>query len=402
MDSIARIIAAYDGQGIHRTGTAVDDASARWLADEIKRIGVTPELVPFSLDRIDVVTARATVAGISYEGLPRFDGPATGADGISGRLGRLGSNAEIALTVTSARGDRSVEAERRARGHQAMLNITLGDPPGLTPINADDFTRPFGPPVLQLSSEYRSALEQAAKAGAEATVVIETRRTPAEACNVMARIAGRKPDLAPLVVMTPRSGWWQCASERGGGLVLFLEIMRAVQAAAPARSVIFTANSGHELGHLGLDAFIHAEPGLVKQAHCWIHLGANFAAAISPQVRLQASDETLFDASARGDANGRPHARRRDAGRPAGARRSAQHLRRQRPLYLAARRQRPVPPPQRPLARRDRRREDGEAGARVQCAGGGIGGGVIRALAVKLQPSFADLIGESIGRRPFT
>ena len=109
MDSITRIIAAYDGQGIHRTGTAVDDASARWLADEIKRIGVTPELVRFCLDRIDVVTARATVAGVTYEGLPRFDAPPTGPDGVAGRLGRPGSTAEIALVLTAARGDLNVE-----------------------------------------------------------------------------------------------------------------------------------------------------------------------------------------------------------------------------------------------------------------------------------------------------
>jgi len=102
MDSIARVIATYDGQGVHRTGTAVDDASARWLDQEIKRIGVTPSLIPFSLDRIDVLTARATVAGISYEGLPRFDAPATGPDGIAARLGRLGGHAEIALVAAVA------------------------------------------------------------------------------------------------------------------------------------------------------------------------------------------------------------------------------------------------------------------------------------------------------------
>jgi len=295
MDSIARVIAAYDAQGIHRTGTDVDDASARWLADEVASLGVTPTLVPFSLDRIDIVTAQATVAGITYEGLPRFDAPPTGPAGISGRLGLLRSDAEIGLVETAARGDRSVEAARRGGSHAAMLNITLGEPAGLTPINADDFTRPFGPPVLQLSNEHRGALERAAKARAAATVVIDTRRTNATAHNVSARIAGSNPALAPMVVMTPRSGWWRCASERGGGLVLFLEIMRAVQAAAPARDVIFTANSGHELGHLGLDRFIHENPALVKEAHCWIHLGANFGAAIRPQVRLQASDDALFE-----------------------------------------------------------------------------------------------------------
>ena len=80
MDTIARIIAAYDEQGIHRTGTEVDAGSAEWLAGEIARLGVTPERVPFPLDRVDVIAARATVAGITYEGLPRFDGPATGGD----------------------------------------------------------------------------------------------------------------------------------------------------------------------------------------------------------------------------------------------------------------------------------------------------------------------------------
>jgi hypothetical protein len=293
--NIANIVAAYDGQGVHRTGTPVDEASARWLAGSIAQIGVEPALVPFPLDRIDVVAARATVNGVAYDGLPRFDAPPTGADGVTGTLGMLGSDADIALVATAARGDRTVEAARRGTSHKAILNITLSDPPGLTPINADGFTRPFGPPMLQLSGEHRGALERAAKSGAWAMVTIEMRRTPAEAFNVEARVAGRDTKLTPLVVMTPRSGWWQCASERGGGLVLFLEILRAVKAAGPARDVIFTANSGHELGHLGLEHFIHADPGLVKGAHCWIHLGANFAAAIGPQVRLQASDDALLD-----------------------------------------------------------------------------------------------------------
>ena len=44
------------------------------------------------------------------------------------------------------------------------------------------------------------------------------------------------------------------ASERGGGLACWLEIMRAVRNGKPARDVLFVASSGHELGHLGLAA----------------------------------------------------------------------------------------------------------------------------------------------------
>jgi hypothetical protein len=294
MDNIARIIAAYDRQGIHRTGTDVDNASARWLAEEITQIGATPRLVPFPLERMDVIAARATVAGISYEGLPLFDGAISGADGVAGQLGRLGSGAPIALVTTGALADQTVETAREEGGYQAILVITVSEPPGLTPINADKFSQPFGPPVLQLSSEYRDTLEREANAQADATVVIDAQRKTSTALNVTAQIEGRKPALAPVIVMTPRSGWWNCASERGGGLVLFLEIMRAVRDAHPARTVIFTANSGHELGHLGLDRFIEDAPHLVKEAACWVHLGANFAAAVGPQVRLQATDGGLL------------------------------------------------------------------------------------------------------------
>ena len=48
--------------------------------------------------------------------------------------------------------------------------------------------------------------------------------------------------------MTPRSGWYSCASERGGGIACWLELMRTLNGRAP-RDVLFVASSGHELGH---------------------------------------------------------------------------------------------------------------------------------------------------------
>src|SRR5205085_9900985 len=102
------------------------------------------------------------------------------------------------------------------------------------------------------------------------------------AFNGVAAGPGTNKGAAPLVVMTPRSGWWNCASERGGGLACWLEIMRAARDAAPARDILFVASSGHELGHLGLDSFIERRPGLVSAARTWIHLGANIGAAHGP------------------------------------------------------------------------------------------------------------------------
>ncbi len=82
--------------------------------------------------------------------------------------------------------------------------------------------------------------------------------------------------------MTPRSSWWQSTAERGGGLVCCLETLRALITAPPVCDVVFTANSGHELGHLGLDDFIARRPGWDRPINqggaVWVHYGANIGA----------------------------------------------------------------------------------------------------------------------------
>ena len=127
-------------------------------------------------------------------------------------------------------------------------------------INAESFRQPYGAPAIHVSSE--AGRGGAGRGGARRTGPAPGREPahPAVARNVVIALAGTDP-AAPLVVMTPRSSWWQSTSERGGGIVCWLESLRALLAAPPVsdaagRPVIFTANSGHELGHLGLDDFV--------------------------------------------------------------------------------------------------------------------------------------------------
>src|SRR5262245_40259878 len=95
---IARLIEQYDGQGIHRTGTTVDEHSARWLALQVKQLGVTPALEPFTLSRVDLRACYLQIGGRRIEGLPVFDGGFTSASGVRGSIGPLDSEAEIGLT----------------------------------------------------------------------------------------------------------------------------------------------------------------------------------------------------------------------------------------------------------------------------------------------------------------
>jgi hypothetical protein len=294
-EHVARIVAAYESQGIHRTGTDVDRLSAEWLAAEVRDAGLTPALEPFPLSRVDPIATALTVRGRHIPGVPLFDAAFTGAAGIEGRFGPIGGDAELALaeSAPNAAAAGALGEARRTSRHKAFVCVTRGGRPGLCPSNADAFLKPFGPPVLQVSSEEGGLLEESARQGATVHLVAHVERRPVDALNVTARLAGADGSLPPLVVMTPRSGWWTCASERGGGIACWLDLMRELKNGPLARDVVFVASSGHELGHLGINAFVDRRPGIVSRSAGWMHFGANIGAAQDPGNTVQASDDAF-------------------------------------------------------------------------------------------------------------
>lgn len=292
---IAEIVRAYEQQGIHRTATETDRNSGDWLMGQVRECGLKPGRENFNISRVDPVASSLSATGRRIEGLPLFDGGFTDGAGVRGRVGALGSSAEIGVTEiapnTAERGALG-EARRQSR-HLAIIAITRGGRPGLCPSNAESFLHPFGPPVLQVSSEEAGWVNGLAHEGKQAVVIAQAGRTPSESFNVTASIAGSDPKLPPLVIMTPRSGWWTCASERGGGIVCWLELMRAIRAMKPAREVLFVASSGHELGQLGIEIYAERHAGLIQHSRAWIHFGANVGAAQDPGNTIQASDDEM-------------------------------------------------------------------------------------------------------------
>jgi len=127
---IARVIEEYDRQGIHRTATAVDDASAIWLAALATRAGATAALESFALDRVDVASASIAADGRRIEGLPLFDGTFTDAQGLTGSIGVAASNPVIALVKLNAAAvqseGRSIAELRRSSAIRAIVAVTEG------------------------------------------------------------------------------------------------------------------------------------------------------------------------------------------------------------------------------------------------------------------------------------
>ena len=295
---IADIIREYSAQGYHRTGTAVDTVSGAWLSDRIQDMGVAPFMDPIELNRVNILYASFEFGGQTIEGEPLYDCAYTDVAGITGRLGELGSDADIGVIMlppsTASAAHSQLDEVRRTTRHKGIIIVSDSSYPadGIATLNAEDFRAPVGPPTLQVANKYWQALQDAIALRQAGKLIAFCEHNPSKAYNVSARIDGSNPDLAPMVIMTPRSGWWRCASERGGGIAVFLELMRDLVANPPQREVIFTANSGHELSHLGLDQMLHENPSLARDAFIWIHLGANFAASDS-EVRLQYSSQDI-------------------------------------------------------------------------------------------------------------
>ncbi|MDO9503595.1 hypothetical protein [Falsiroseomonas sp.] len=290
---------AYDGLGERRSGSEGDAAAATWLREAAEAAGAAATLLPVAFQRMIPSTACLDAKGRRFEGLPLFDGGLTAAGGIAGRLGPLGSDAEIGVaefhpSAASLPGNAFARARAESRHAGIVIALrTLGD--GLAPLNAHDHAAPFGPPVLQVAGHDAAALGVLAAAGVGGVLRVEGRHEPGISHSVRAELPGAGP---PLVLLTPRTSWWTSTAERGGGILAWLTALRALAAAPRDRMVVGLASCGHELGHFGAHAAFTADPALASASALVLHLGANLGAARDGHLTVRSNVPKLAEAMA--------------------------------------------------------------------------------------------------------
>ena len=278
---------AWDSQGPHRTGTAGDHAGADWVAAQARALGPRATEETFALDRLDPGDCSLHIGGTSIPGVPVFDAPAT--TGITGRLSETGGIAVVSLAPGAVYSG-EYHRLRQTAAHDALVIVCSGTHPGLGLLNAEQFNHPYGAPAIHVDTG------SVVPDGRMARLVSKSMRTRTNARNIVVTLKGSDPGRKPVVVMTPRSSWWQSTAERGGGIVCWLETLRALLANPPSCDVILTANSGHELGHLGLDDFCARRPGWDQQGGAtWVHYGANIGAS-EGSLSVVSADDSLRDA----------------------------------------------------------------------------------------------------------
>ncbi len=292
----AACFAEYDALGERRTGGPGDAASAAWLRGCAERAGAAAMLLPVAFTCFDPGAARLEVEGRVIEGLPLFDGGTTGAEGIVGALGPLGSDAPIGVVEMEPRAaslpDNAFALARRGSGHAAIVAALRTRPDSLAPLNAHDHERPFGPPVLQVAGREARSLVALAGRGARARLVAEGLRTAGLSCNVRAELPGAAP---PLLLLTPRTSWWTSTAERAGGVLAWLTALGALAGATRRRGVVALATCGHELGHIGAHRAFAAEPGIASDSALVLHLGANLGCAEDARLTVRSNVPGLAD-----------------------------------------------------------------------------------------------------------
>ena len=284
-------VIAYYNLGEHRTATEIDLRTSQWLLEQLRGAGLKATVQSFSLRQFFPHQTRLTIGERNTRAFPLWFPRSTGPNPVTGTLSMLVKSAEQdslrgklalvrfpadagAAVVEGSIHSTLIRAAANA-GASSVIAITEGPTKEIIALNSPAGAEPWPVPVVLVAQREEPALVDALKSSARVTLVIEgDDERDAKAKNVIARL-DRGNDL--IVVSTPQSGWFRCAAERGPGIALFLGLARWANRRASGSSFLFVSTSGHEIGELGMQAFLRELAPAPDRVSCWIHLGAGIA-----------------------------------------------------------------------------------------------------------------------------
>lgn len=302
-------VRTYSSFGVHRYGSAGELAALTWMGKALSDAGLAVEKQPLRMGRQLVLeSGQIELGGKTYEAFPHWWPP--------GQMGKISLEASVKPDKESAgafawlrlpyeRGAYLNAQHREAilalAAHKPLaILLTIDNPAGsIFTYNVNQEDAPWPMPVIVVPARLASELEAARTSGAKLKVDMTVRH---EANVVSYNVIGRIDNGAArtVVISTPVSSWFTSSCERGPGIALFLAMAR--QAAKGPRKVnfVFVGTVGHEIGHGGMEAFIHEKAPPPDKVRAWLHLGASLAcygwkrdAATSRWNRLPEADPSL-------------------------------------------------------------------------------------------------------------
>jgi len=273
--------------GNKRSGGAGDRWTADWTAKRLAAAGFDVERQSFDVPWFEASRCELVLGDL---GVPLVAQPLaieTGEAGLEAPLrlveaaGRLdGAIAVLRLPYRrwSSLVDRAVRdplADALARGASAVILVTTGPTGEALLLNAPTDRPASDKPLALLAPRLAAPVIEAARYGSTAKLLLRGRGGLRLAQNVIGRRV--RPGRPWLVVSTPRSGWTDCAGERGPGIAIWLALADWMPRAFPQHSLLFVCNSGHEYENLGASHIVEKVGPPQRDTAFWLHLGANAA-----------------------------------------------------------------------------------------------------------------------------
>lgn len=289
---IAADVGTYIEFGNKQSGGVGDRACGHWLAGELEAAGFAVQMPKLSVPFFDAGDCTIQ-AGESRTILrPQPIVVPTPPTGVSGPLVRVDSAGQASAPLAGAialidlpygrwssalaKPIRGPIDQALGSGAKAAVVITDGPTDKIIALNADGRAPMFTAPVGLIAPIDAGPFLKAAMTHGMATVTLAGEGGRRPAFNVIGRIDRGKGRW--LVVSTPRSGWTDCAGERGGGIAAWLHLAREAPTLFPDHDLAFLCNSGHEYENLGAEEALKAAAPKPAETHFWLHLGANLAA----------------------------------------------------------------------------------------------------------------------------
>lgn len=277
----------YDSFGPHRYGSPGAERALAWIAEELERTGLKVSSQPFSLARqYELDAATLSVDGQTRPVLPQWWIPERQATfALTAPIAADDSPAAGAFVRLALPFDRGAYLTQQhvaaiesalARRPAAVL-LTIDHPSGeIFTYNVDQKTPPWPVPVILVAPKDRPLLDAAQQSGRPVSVSVQGAwRRDVRGRNVVARLDRGKGRW--LAISTPVTSWFTSSCERGPGIAGFLAMARLAATRWPDVDLVFVATSGHEIGHGGMEHFLHDGAPRPDATLAWAHFGASLA-----------------------------------------------------------------------------------------------------------------------------
>jgi hypothetical protein len=287
-DALYADVQRYESFGPHRYGSPGAEHALAWIAEELERAGLKVSSQHFSLPRqYDFEAATLKVEGETRPVVPQWWIPERQATfaltaPIAASDSGSAPDAFVRLTLPFDRGAYLTEQHVAALGsafarRPAAVLLTIDHPSGeIFTYNVDQKTEPWPVPVILVAPKDRPLLDSAQQSGRPVTVSVQgawQRNVPGR--NVVGRLDRGKGRW--LAISTPVTSWFTSTCERGPGIAGFLAMARLAATRWPDADLVFVATSGHEVGHGGMEHFLHDGAPRPDATLAWAHFGASLA-----------------------------------------------------------------------------------------------------------------------------